>query len=127
MELIYALQNKIPFGPVKNAAGNFVKASLDSTTAAAASVKNMPADFRVSITNASGKDAYPIASFTYLLVPTQWKDQTKKTAMVNFLTWMLNNGEPMVTALELRSSAQAGGGDGTGKAQGDPLVELAVM
>jgi phosphate transport system substrate-binding protein len=99
VELIYALQNKITFGPVKNAAGAFVKASLDSTTAAAASVKNMPADFRVSITNAAGKDVYPIASFTYLLVPTQWKDQTKKTAMVNFLTWMLNNGEPMVTAL----------------------------
>ena len=99
VELIYALQNNIPFGPVKNAAGNFVKASLDSTTAAAASVKNMPADFRVSITNAAGKDTYPIASFTYLLVPTQWQDQTKKTAMVNFLTWMLNNGEPMVTAL----------------------------
>lgn len=99
VELIYALQNKITFGPVKNAAGIFVKASLDSTTAAAASVKNMPADFRVSITNAAGKDVYPIASFTYLLVPTEWKDQTKKTAMVNFLTWMLNNGEPMVTAL----------------------------
>ena len=99
VELIYALQNNIPFGPVKNAAGNFVKASLDSTTAAAASVKDMPADFRVSITNAAGKDTYPIASFTYLLVPTQWQDQTKKTAMVNFLTWMLNNGEPMVTAL----------------------------
>ena len=99
VELIYALQNNIPFGPVKNAAGQFVKASLDSTTAAAASVKNMPADFRVSITNAAGKDVYPIASFTYLLVPTQWQDQTKKTAMVNFLTWMLNNGEPMVTAL----------------------------
>jgi phosphate transport system substrate-binding protein len=99
VELIYALQNKITFGPVKNAAGTFVKASLDATTAAAASVKNMPADFRVSITNAAGKDVYPIASFTYLLVPTQWQDQTKKTAMVNFLTWMLNNGEPMVTAL----------------------------
>ena len=99
VELIYALQNKITFGPVKNAAGQFVKASLDSTTAAAASVKDMPADFRVSITNPAGKDAYPIASFTYLLVPIQWQDQTKKTAMVNFLTWMLNSGEPMVTEL----------------------------
>ena len=99
IELIYALQNNITFGSVKNAAGQFVKASLDSTTAAAASVKDMPADFRVSITNAGGKNTYPIASFTYLLVPTQWQDQTKKTAMVNFLTWMLNNGEPMVTAL----------------------------
>jgi len=67
VELIYALQNKITFGSVKNAAGNFVKASLESTTAAAASVKQMPADFRVSITNAPGANAYPIASFTWLL------------------------------------------------------------
>ena len=99
VELIYALQNNIQFGPVKNAAGNFVKASLDSTTAAAAGTK-VPPDFRVSITNAPGKNAYPIASFTYLLVPTQWQDQTKKAAMVNFLTWMLNSGEPMVTQLD---------------------------
>jgi phosphate transport system substrate-binding protein len=99
VELIYALQNKIPYGPVKNAAGTYVKASLASTTAAAASVKDMPADFRISITNAAGKDAYPIASFTYLLVPIQWQDQTKKTAMINFLTWVFNNGEPMVTQL----------------------------
>ncbi len=99
VELIYALQNKIAFGPVKNAAGNFVKASLESTTAAAASVKNMPADFRVSITNAAGKDAYPISSFTYLLVPTKWQDQTKKNAMVQFLNWMLDSGESMVQQL----------------------------
>lgn len=99
VELIYALQNKIPFGPVKNAAGSFVKASLDTTTKAAAGTK-VPPDFRVSITNATGKDAYPIASFTYLLVPTQWQDQTKKTAMVNFLNWMINQGEPMVTQLD---------------------------
>ena len=98
VELIYALQNNIQFGTVKNASWNFVKASLDSTTAAASGTK-VPPDFRVSITNASGKDAYPIASFTYLLVPTQWQDQTKKAAMVNFLTWMLNNGTPMVTQL----------------------------
>ena len=98
VELIYALQNNIQFGSVKNAAGNFVKASLESTTAAASGTK-VPPDFRVSITNAPGKDAYPISSFTYLLVPTQWQDQTKKTAMVNFLNWMLNNGEPMVTQL----------------------------
>ncbi len=99
VELIYALQNKIPFGPVKNAAGNFVKASLDATTKAAAGTK-VPPDFRVSITNAAGKDAYPISSFTYLLIPTQWQDQTKKAAMVKFLTWMLDKGEPMVTALD---------------------------
>jgi len=98
VELIYALQNNIPFGPVKNAAGTFVKASLNTTTAAASGTK-VPPDFRVSITNASGKDAYPISSFTYLLVPTQWQDPAKKTAMVNFLNWMLNNGETMVTQL----------------------------
>ncbi len=99
VELIYALQNKMNYGPVKNAAGNFVKGSLNSTTAAAASVKNMPADFRVSITNPSGKEAYPIASFTYLLVPTQWQDKNKKNAMVNFLTWMLNSGQSMAQQL----------------------------
>jgi phosphate transport system substrate-binding protein len=84
---------------VKNAAGAFVKASLDTTTKAAVGTK-VPPDFRVSITNPSGKDAYPISSFTYLLVPTQWQDQGKKTAMVNFLTWMLEHGEPMVTQLD---------------------------
>ncbi len=100
VELIYALQNKITFGPVKNSAGKFIKASLQSTTAAAASVKNMPSDFRVSITNPAGNDAYPISSFTYLLIPTQWQDQTKKNAMVSFLNWMLDKGEPMVTELD---------------------------
>ena len=73
VELVYALQNKIAFGSVQNAAGQFVKASLESTTAAGASVKTIPSDFRMSITNAVGKDAYPISSFTYLLVPRQWK------------------------------------------------------
>ncbi len=100
VELIYALQNNITFGPVKNAAGNFVKASLASTTAAAGSVKNMPADFVISITDSPGKDTYPIASFTYLLVPTQWQDQTRKNAMVAFLNWMLAHGQTMVQALD---------------------------
>ncbi|HKU25155.1 MAG TPA: phosphate ABC transporter substrate-binding protein PstS [Candidatus Sulfotelmatobacter sp.] len=99
VELIYALQNNIPFGPVKNSAGNFVKASLQSTSAAAASVKNMPDDFRISITNATGKNAYPISSFTYLLIPTQWQDQTKKNAVVTFLNWMLDQGQSMVEPL----------------------------
>ena len=70
VELIYALQNKINFGAVKNASGNFVKASIEGVTAAAASVKQMPADYRISITNAAGANAYPISSFTYLLIPT---------------------------------------------------------
>ena len=100
LELIYAAQNHIPYGTMKNAAGNWVKASLEGTTAAAASVKNMPADFRVSITNAPGKDAYPISSFTWLLVPMQSKDQARGKIMVDFLTWMLDDGEKMTAALD---------------------------
>jgi phosphate transport system substrate-binding protein len=99
VELIYALQNNISFGPVKNAAGKYVKASLDSVTAAAASVKEMPEDFRVSITNPPGDNAYAIASFTWLLVPRQWSDSAKKKAMVDFLNWMLDSGEQMTAAL----------------------------
>lgn len=99
VELIYALQNKITYGPVQNAAGNFVKASLESTTAAAVGAKMSADDFRVSITNAPGKDAYPIASFTYLLIPKQWKDGTKEKATIGFLDWMLSNGQSMTTQL----------------------------
>lgn len=92
VELIYALQNKIPYGVVKNSSGNFVKASLESTTAAAASAK-MPADFRVSITNAPGKEAYPIASFTWLLIPQQSKDGKKGQILQGFLQWMATDGQ----------------------------------
>jgi phosphate transport system substrate-binding protein len=100
VELIYALQNKIQFGPVKNAAGNFVKASLQSTTAAAAAAKMPAGDLRVSITNAPGKEAYPISSFTYLLIPRQWKDSSKQKIVVDFLNWMLNSGQEMVQELD---------------------------
>lgn len=99
VELIYALQNKVPFGVVQNAAGNFVKASLESTTSAAAAAKFTPGDFRVSITNAPGKEAYPIASFTYLLIPTHWKDAGKGKIIVDFLHWMLKDGQQMVENL----------------------------
>jgi phosphate transport system substrate-binding protein len=99
VELIYALQNNITYGPVKNAAGNFVKASLDSTTAAAASMKTMPADFRVSITNAPGKESYPISSFTWLLVPADWKDKNKEKVFVDFLNWMLDQGQNLTSQL----------------------------
>jgi phosphate transport system substrate-binding protein len=99
VELIYAVQNKIPYGAVKNPAGEWVKASLDSATAAAASVKDMPADFRVSITNAPGKEAYPISSFTWLLIPVQSKDAGKGKILVDFLTWMLDDGEKMTQQL----------------------------
>jgi len=98
IELIYALQNKIPFGVVQNSSHNFIKASLESTTAAAVGV-NMPADFRVSITNPPGKDAYPIASFTWLLIPTNPADQNKGKILKDFLFWMLDKGQSMTQAL----------------------------
>jgi phosphate transport system substrate-binding protein len=98
IELIYALQNNIPFGSVKNSAGSFVKASLDSTTAAAQGVK-MPADYRVSITNPPGKTAYPIASFTWLLIPQPYKDAAKGKIITDFLNWELDNGQPMANSL----------------------------
>jgi phosphate transport system substrate-binding protein len=99
VELIYALSNKMPYGSVQNAAGVFMKASLESVTAAAASVKEMPDDFRVSITNAPGKAAYPISSFTWFLVPAEWTDATKEKAFVDFLNWMVDKGQSMTEQL----------------------------
>ncbi len=99
IELIYAVQNKIDYGSVKNAAGAFVKASLDSVTAAAASAKSMPSDFRVSITNAPGKDAYPISSFTWLLIPEKSKEAAKGKILADFLTWMVDDGQKMTADL----------------------------
>ena len=99
VELIYALENKITYGSVKNAAGNFVKASLDGVTEAAASVKTMPADFRVSITNAPGKAAYPISSFTWLLIPEQSQDPKKGKIIADFLNWMVTDGQKMTGQL----------------------------
>ena len=99
IELIYAVQNKIPYGSVKNSSGTFMKASLDSVTAAAGSVKSMPADFRVSITNAPGKDAYPISSFTWLLIPSQSKDGAKGKIINDFLNWMVDDGQRMTADL----------------------------
>lgn len=94
VELVFAVQNKLPYGRVKNAAGNFEKADLAGVTAAAASeAKKIPADFRVSITNASGKAAYPICSFTYLLIPSKIDDPAKKKAIKDFLHWMLVEGQ----------------------------------
>jgi phosphate transport system substrate-binding protein len=100
IELIYALQNKMTFGRVRNSAGNWAKADLTGVTAAAASAaKNMPEDFRVSITNAAGPDAYPISSFTWLLIPSKIEDPAKKSAIKDFLQWMLADGQNMVEAL----------------------------
>jgi phosphate transport system substrate-binding protein len=94
IELIYAIQNNIPYGAVQNAAGTFVKASLAGVSeAAAGAAKNMPDDFRVSITNAPGKTAYPISSFTWLLIPAQIQDVGKRDIIKGFLKWMLTDGQ----------------------------------
>ena len=98
IELIYAVQNKIPYGSVKNSSGQFIKADLASITAAAAGVK-MPSDFRVSITNSPAKTAYPVSSFTWLLIPTNPADQNKGKILKDFLFWMLDKGQTMTEAL----------------------------
>jgi phosphate transport system substrate-binding protein len=101
VELTYAVQNKMSYGSVKNPAGNFVKANLASVSeAAAGAAKDMPADFRVSITNAPGENAYPISSFTWLLIPTQIPDAKKAAATKGFLQWMLADGQKQVGALD---------------------------
>ena len=99
VELIYAMQNKISFGAVKNAAGNWVKGSIEGVTEAAASVKQIPADYRVSITNAPGAQAYPISSFTWLLVPVKSADPAKGKVLKDFLNWMITAGENEVSSL----------------------------
>jgi phosphate transport system substrate-binding protein len=94
VELIYAVQNGITFGKVQNASGKFVKADLAGVTAAAAAAaKDMPDDFRVSITNQSGPTVYPISSFTWLLIPAQISDGAKRDAIKGFLKWMLTEGQ----------------------------------
>jgi phosphate transport system substrate-binding protein len=94
IELTYAIQNNIEFGDVQNSAGNFVKATLASVSeAAAGAAKDMPEDFRVSITNAPGKTAYPISSFTWLLIPAQIQDTGKREIIKGFLNWMLKDGQ----------------------------------
>jgi phosphate transport system substrate-binding protein len=100
VELIYAVQNNLQYGRVRNSSGNFVKADLASVTAAAAAAsKDMPDDFRVSITNPPGKDAYPISSFTWLLIPDKIQDGTKRKAITEFLHWMLTEGQQSTESL----------------------------
>jgi len=100
VELIYAAHNNMPYGRVKNSSGSFIKADLASVTAAAAGAsKEMPEDFRVSITNSPGKSAYPIASFTWLLVPSRIADANKKKVLKDFLQWMITDGQNMVEPL----------------------------
>jgi phosphate transport system substrate-binding protein len=100
VELIYAESNKIPYGSVKNSAGMFVKASLAAVSAAAASAaREMPDDFRVSITNAPGKAAYPISTFTWLLIPEKFSDAAKRDAIKGFVKWALEDGQNYAEAL----------------------------
>ena len=99
VELIYALQNHISFGSVKNASGNFIKASIAGVTDAAGSVKSMPADYRVSITNAPGANAYPISSFTYLLIPVDSTNAGNRAVLKDLLSWMVKAGEGEVSSL----------------------------
>ena len=100
VELIYAEANKIPYGNVRNSAGVFVTASLAGVTAAASgAAKTMPDDFRVSITNAPGKEAYPISSFTWLLIPAKFSDAAKRDALKGFVAWMLADGQNYAEAL----------------------------
>lgn len=100
VELIYALQNKMLYGKVENSSKGFIKADLASVTAAAAGAsKNMPDDFRVSITNAPGKTAYPISSFTWLLIPEKFQDSGKKKIIMDFLHWMTTDGQTMTETL----------------------------
>jgi phosphate transport system substrate-binding protein len=99
VELIYATQNKMPYAEVKNAAGEFMKPTLESITAALATA-NIPDDFRFSMTNAPGKDAYPIAGATWLLVYQQQKDAAKGKKLVEFLKWSLTDGEKMAKDLQ---------------------------
>jgi phosphate transport system substrate-binding protein len=100
VELIYAIQNNMPYGRVKNSSGTFIKADLAGVTAAAAgAAKSMPDDFRVSITDAPGKTAYPISSFTWLLIPSKFSDSAKRDAVKGFVKWMLNDGQNYTEAL----------------------------
>jgi phosphate transport system substrate-binding protein len=100
VELTYAAQNNILYGTVKNSSGKFIKADLAGVSAAAASsAKTMPDDFRVSITDPPGKDAYPISSFTWLLIPAKFSDAAKRDAIKDFLKWALTDGQNYAESL----------------------------
>lgn len=100
VELIYALQNQIAYGSVQNMSGKFLRASIEGVTAAAASAANsMPADFRVSITNAPGDTAYPISSFTWMLFYENPKDKASAKTMVEFMKWALGDGQKLAKGL----------------------------
>jgi phosphate transport system substrate-binding protein len=101
VELAYAVQNKLPVAQIKNASGNFITPSIDAVTAAASgSLATTPDDLRVSITNAAGADAYPISSYTYILVYKAQKDAAKGKALVDFLWWGIHDGEGFAKDLQ---------------------------
>jgi phosphate transport system substrate-binding protein len=99
VELIYAIQQKLSVADIKNSAGNFITPKLESTTAAAEGAA-IPDDYRVSLTNPPGAQAYPIAGFTWLLVHKDSKDKAKGTALINFLRWALTDGQRLATQLD---------------------------
>ncbi len=100
VELAYAFENKLPFATLRNASGSWVVPSIKTTSAAAAAaVKSMPADYRISLVNQPGKDAYPIVGFTWLLVYENQKDPAKGKKLVEFLNWSLHKGQKMASAL----------------------------
>jgi phosphate transport system substrate-binding protein len=101
VELTYAIQNKLPYAKIKNSAGTFAEANMAAVTAAAAgAAKSMPEDYRVSIVNAPGKEAYPTSTFTYLLIPEKISDQGKKKAIVDLLKWALTDGQKLADSLD---------------------------
>jgi len=99
VEFIYAIQHELSFGAVRNAAGEFIRASISSVTAAAVATSRPDHDLRVSITNPSGKDAYPIATYTWLLLPEQMEDKNRKTVLLDLVRWMLTSGQTKCSAL----------------------------
>ncbi|MGH9614873.1 MAG: phosphate ABC transporter substrate-binding protein PstS, partial [Bryobacteraceae bacterium] len=108
VELIYAVQQKMGYGSVRNSAGAFVRADLDTVTdAAAGAASNMPADFRVSITNSPGQHAYPISTFTWLLIPSKIEDASKRNDIKEFLKWMMTTGQKDCASLSYAPLPQA--------------------
>jgi phosphate transport system substrate-binding protein len=99
VEFIYALQNHVSYGKVRNRNGEFVEASLESIASAVSHSSQIQDDFKGSIVDAAGEGAYPIASFTWIIVPTHIADATKRTAITAFLRWMLGPGQSQAAAL----------------------------
>ncbi len=123
IELVYAAQNGISFGKVQNSSGQYVKADLASVTAAAAgAAKDMPEDFRVSITNAPGATSYPVSSFTWLLIPAQIQDAAKRDAIKGFLKWMLTDGQGYNEGLTYAKLPKGRRGQGTEGDFADPIT-----